>query len=225
MLTDVQIRSLKPREKTYRLFDSGGLYLEVSPHGGKWWRFKYYLYRKEKRLSLGVYPAVSLKEARTRRDASRRQLAAGIDPSAARKAQKKAQDDSVEAVAREWHDKQAPAWTTAHAEKVLGRLDRHVFPWLGTRPVAEVTAPELLAVLRRTEGLGTGNVAHRLRGCLGQVFRYAIDGAHQPPHLLRFDDGCIVSASHWFQCSLHVYGRIPLGAAAGAEVVPIRGTA
>ena len=104
-LTDTAIRSAKPQTKTFKLFDGGGLYLEVSPAGGKWWRWKYRFGGKEKRLSFGVYPDVSLKAARTKRDASRQQLAAGIDPGEARKAEKQAQAgaESFEAIAREWH--------------------------------------------------------------------------------------------------------------------------
>ncbi|MDF6758064.1 integrase arm-type DNA-binding domain-containing protein, partial [Escherichia coli] len=126
--------------------------------GGKYWRLKYRFGGKEKRLALGVYPAVGLKEARVRRDAARKLLADGIDPSVHRKVQKAATveraSNSFETVAREWFCKQAPAWAASHADKIMQRLEKNVFPWLGGRPIAEITAPELLTVLRRIEGRG-----------------------------------------------------------------------
>ena len=155
-LTDTTIRSAKPKEKTFKLFDSGGLYLEVNPGGGKWWRWKYRFGGKEKRLSFGVYPDVSLKSARERRDASRKQLAAGIDPGEARKAEKVAQAgaESFEAIAREWHTKFSPSWVASHGDRILRRLERDIFPWIGKRPIAEIKAPELLAVLRGSRAGG-----------------------------------------------------------------------
>ena len=177
-LTDTVIRHAKPHGKTARLFDSGGLYLEVSPTGGKWWRLKYRFAGKEKRLSLGVYPAVGLKDARQRRDEARKLLADGIDPGENRKAQKAVKQDraanSFEVVAREWIAKYAPTWTANHAERILRRFDRDLFPWIGAKPVAEVTAPELLAVVRRIENRGALETAHRALANCGQVFRYAV---------------------------------------------------
>ena len=150
--------------------------MEVSPAGGKWWRWKYRFGGKEKRLSLGVYPEVSLKAARERREASRKQLAAGIDPGEARKAEKlsRAGAESFEAVAREWHAKFSPGWVASHGDRILRRLEKDVFPWLGKRPVAEIKAPELLAVLRRIESRGALETAHRAMQNSGQVFRYAV---------------------------------------------------
>jgi integrase len=175
-LTDTALRSAKPRAKAFKLFDGGGLYLEVSPAGGKWWRWKYRHGGKEKRLSLGVYPDVSLKAARAKREAARRQLAAGIDPGQARKAEKLAQAgaECFEAIAREWHAKFSPGWVASHGDRILRRLDKDVFPWLGARPIAEVKAPELLAVLRRIESRGAQETAHRAMQNCGQVFRYAV---------------------------------------------------
>ena len=175
-LTNIAVRAAKPRARTRKLFDGSGLYLEVSPAGGKWWRWKYRCGGKEKRISLGVYPAVSLKSARERRDAVRQQLAAGIDPGQARKAQKLAVagTDSFEAIAREWHAKFSPGWVARHSDRTLRRFENDLFPWLGKRPVADITAPELLSVLRRIEGRGAVDAAHRaMRNC-GQVFRYAV---------------------------------------------------
>lgn len=179
-LTDVAVRNAKQREKTYRLFDSGGLYLEVIPtadaSGGKRWRWKYRVAGKEKRLALGVYPDVPLKAARDKRDAARRQLAAGIDPGAARRAEKLslAGAESFEAVAREWHEKIGPTWEQSSAGRILRRFERDVFPWIGKRPIADLRAPELLSMLRRIESRGAVETAHRVKQNCGQVFRYAI---------------------------------------------------
>ena len=177
-LTDTAIRNAKPGEKPVRLFDGGGLYLEVSPTGGKWWRLKYRFDGKEKRLSLGVYPDVSLKDARDRRDASRKLLADGIDPSENRKAMKSARADraanSFEVVAREWFAKYSATWAANHGDGIIRRFERDIFPWIGGRPIADVTAPELLAVVRRIENRGALETAHRALGNCGQVFRYAV---------------------------------------------------
>ena len=173
-LTDTAIRKAKPRERPYKLGDAGGLYLLVTPNGGRWWRLKYRHGGKEKLLSLGTYPDVGLKDARGRRDEARKQLAAGVDPGEARKATKTAKADSLEAVAREWHAKYARLWVQTHADKIMRRLERDVFPWLGARSVGEVTAPELLAVLRRIEARGAVELAHRAHQNLGRIFHYAI---------------------------------------------------
>lgn len=175
-LTDTAIRSVKPKDKTFKLFDGGGLHLLVSPAGGKWWRWKYRYGGKAKGLSFGVYPDVSLKSAREKRDAARQQLAAGIDPGQARKAAKLAQAgaESFEAVAREWHAKFSPGWVASHGDRILRRLEKDLFPWLSKRPIAEIKAPELLAVLRRIESRGAQETAHRAMQNCGQVFRYAV---------------------------------------------------
>ncbi|MDR5794488.1 integrase arm-type DNA-binding domain-containing protein [Caballeronia sp. LZ008] len=177
-LTDVGVRNAKPRDKLYRLFDERGMYLEISTSGGKWWRLKYRFGGKEKRLSLGVYPDVSLKEARERRDEARKLLANGIDPGIERKVQKAATVEraanSFEAVAREWFARQAPGWAASHADKIMGRLEKDVFPWLGGRAIAEIRPPEVLAVLRRVEARGALDTAHRVHQNCGQVFRYAV---------------------------------------------------
>ncbi|MCO5118775.1 MAG: integrase arm-type DNA-binding domain-containing protein [Burkholderiaceae bacterium] len=177
-LTDKAIRNAKPGPKPVRLADERGLYLEVTPSGGKWWRFRYRHGGKEKLLSMGTYPDTGLAQARERRDEARKLLADGIDPSEHRKATKamRAERDanSFEAVAREWYAKMAPTWAASHGDKVIRRLERDVFPWIGGRPVADVTAPELLVVLRRIESRGTIETAHRALQNAGQVFRYAI---------------------------------------------------
>lgn len=177
-LTDTAIRNAKPGAKPARLFDERGLYLEVSPAGGKWWRFRYSVGGKAKLLSMGTYPDVGLAKARDRRDEARRLLADGIDPSQHRKAAKAAgaerAGNSFEVVAREWYAKMAPTWNAAHGDRIIRRLERDIFPWIGARPVAEVTAPELLGVLRRIENRGALETAHRALQNCGQALRYAI---------------------------------------------------
>jgi integrase len=177
-LTDTTIRNAKPAAKPVRLFDRDGLYLEVSPSGGKWWRFKYRYARKEKRLSLGVYPDVDLKKARRRTRDARELLTDGVDPGENRKATKAAREDraanSFEIIAREWIAKQMPTWAKNHGGRILARFERDIFPWIGGRAIAEVTAPDLLATVRRIEGRGALETAHRALGNCGQVIRYAI---------------------------------------------------
>lgn len=177
-LTDTAIRNAKPGAKPVKLFDERGLYLEISPAGGKWWRLKYRFAGKEKRLSLGVYPDVGLKEARDRRDEARKLLANGVDPSENRKAQKSARADraanSFEVVAREWFTKYSATWNASHGDRIIRRFERDIFPWIGDRPIAEVTAPELLTVVRRIENRGALETAHRALANCGQVFRYAV---------------------------------------------------
>jgi len=170
------IRSAKRTAKARKLFDGSGLYLLLSPSGAKGWRLKYRIAGKEKLLSLGTYPAVSLKQARIKRDDAKRLLAAGIDPSATRKAVKiaKAGAESFEAIAREWFAKFEPSWVDAHASRIIRRLERDVFPWLGQRPIREITAPELLTVIRRIESRGALETAHRALCNSGQVFRYGV---------------------------------------------------
>jgi len=177
-LTDLELKKLKPTGRTRRLFDGAGLYLEVSPAGGLWWRFKFRFLGKEKRLSLGTYPEVGLKDARWKRDDARRLLSQGVDPSATRRAEKAAGAEraanSFEVLAREWFEKHAPGFAPDHASRVLRLFERDLFPALGKRAIAEITPPELLAVLRRIEDRGALDTAHRARANCGQVFRYAI---------------------------------------------------
>lgn len=177
-LTDTAIRKAKPAEKTQRLFDGGGLYLELSPAGGRWWRLKYRHGGKEKRLSLGTYPDTGLKDAREKRDAARKLLAAGVDPGEQRKAAKAAGQeraaDSFEVIAREWFAKHEPLWTLGHSSKVIARLENDAFPWLGSRPVADITAKELLAAVNRIVDRGAVETAHRVLQYASQVLRYAI---------------------------------------------------
>lgn len=177
-LSDTAIRKAKPTDKIQRLFDGGGLYLEITLAGSKLWRQKYRHGGREKRLAHGTYPEVSLAEARARREAARKLLTSGIDPGEHKKAEKAAGEEraanNFEAVAREWHAKFSKRWAESHSSKIMGRLENDLFPWIGSRPIAEVKAPELLRCLRRIESRGALETAHRVLQNAGQVFRYAI---------------------------------------------------
>jgi integrase len=165
-------------EKPYKMSDSGGLYLEVDPSGGKYWRFKYRFVGKEKRISLGVYDDVSLAEARGERDACRKQLAKGIDPGVHRKAQKAARTsgaaNSFEVVAREWLKEYIDPKSESHRKRVYARFENDIFPYLGSRPIAEIEPGELLDVIRKIENRDAKDTAHRTMGSCGRVFRYGI---------------------------------------------------
>ena len=177
-LNDVAVRQAKPTDKARKLADERGLYLLVQPTGGKLWRLDYRFEGKRKTLSLGGYPDVSLAEARKRRDQARELLAAGTDPSAAKKESKQARVEAVanafEAIGREWHKRKSATWTASTQEKTLAVLEKDLFPWLGSRPVGEIAAPELLLTLRRIEERGAIDTAHRAKQTAGQIFRYAI---------------------------------------------------
>ena len=168
------VKAAKPREKPYKLFDERGLFLLVTPAGGRWWRFKYRLEGREKLLSLGVYPDVSLKQARERRDEIRRQVADDIDPSAKRQAEKEAAVETFEAVAREWFEKFSKNWVPGHADKIIRRMELYLFPWIGGLSIKKIEAPEILACLRRVENNGNLETAHRALQNCSRVFRYAI---------------------------------------------------
>jgi integrase len=173
-LTDTALRHVKSTDKQQKLFDGGGLFLLVSPSGTKSWRLKYRFQGKEKLLTLGQYPAIALKDARERAIQAKKLLANEIDPSADKKRNKLTQRHTFEYVAREWHQKQAPKWGEGYSAKVLCNLEKSAFPYIGSRPVTEVTGPELLAVLRRLEARGTIAQAHAVSGLCGAVFRYAV---------------------------------------------------
>ncbi|WP_174566990.1 integrase arm-type DNA-binding domain-containing protein [Rhodanobacter sp. B05] len=177
-LTDTAIRKAKPADKPQRMFDGGGLYLEVSPAGGKLWRLKYRHGGKEKRLALGVYPDTGLKDARGKRDAARKLLAEGIDPGEVRKASKAAGEErtanSFAVIAEEWLAQQAPRMAPATLAKARWTLDDLVNPWIGSRPVSEIEAPEMLKLLRRIEERGAHETAHRTKQRCSQIFRYAM---------------------------------------------------
>jgi integrase len=154
------------------------MYLEIALAGGKWWRLKYRFAGKEKLLSLGVYPEVTLADARTKRDDARKLLSQGIDPSAQRRVMKASAvtsaTNTLRAIAEEWLARFQDTWAPSHTRGVKGRLQHDVYPWIGSRPIAEITPPEVLAVLRRIEGRGRLETAHRVKTHLGMVFRFAI---------------------------------------------------
>ena len=189
-LTDTAIRKSMPGPKTRKLSDGKGLYLELSPAGGRWWRLKYRIAGVEKRISLGTYPETSLKAAREKMEEARALVAQGIDPSQARKAAKQEaahQDEqaqreaqglplhgSFESVAREWFDTRKDEWAPTYAKKIFRRLEVDVFPWLGKLPVPNITPPMVLDMLRKAENRGAIETAHRVLETCGQVFRFAV---------------------------------------------------
>lgn len=174
MLTEGVLRAAAPREKPYKLFDSSGLFVIVNPNGSRWWRLKYRYGGKERGISLGVYPVVSLKLARQRRDEARARLADGIDPSHQRQAEKVAQTLTFELIAQEWLDLQSKKLAAITIAKARWILEKLVYPDLGARPVSQIKAPDLLAVLRKIEARGTYQTAHRTKQRVGQILRYAI---------------------------------------------------
>ena len=179
-LTDTAIRTAKPTDKAVKLFDGGGLSLEIAPSGGKWWRLKYRFQGKEKRISLGTYPTVSLKDARERREQAKRLIEQGIDPSNQRKEAKAAaaaieqeQNTTFEAVARDWFSKKRNAWTPGHQKKILSRLENQLFPFLGAKLFSSLEPGDFLAAIQKAESRGAIETAHRLAQLCGQVSRYA----------------------------------------------------
>jgi integrase len=176
-LSDAAVRNAKAKARAYKMSDGDGLFLLITPAGGKYWRMKYFFGAKEKLLALGVYPDVSLMEARERRTQARKALAAGKDPGEVKKEAKRLtiqkQLNTFEAVAREWHQNRLDKWTPQHARKIVKRLETHVFNRIGPRPIAEITPSELLAVMRKIEEHGN-EIAHRLLQICGQVFLYAL---------------------------------------------------
>ena len=177
-LTDIQVRNAKAKGKEYKLSDTGGLYLLVKPSGGKLWRMAYRFAGKQKALAFESYPSLSLADARQRRDDAKKLLANGVDPGEIKKAQKAAivavTENAFEVVAREWHGKFKHTWSEVHADTLMERLERDIFPYIGAKDISEIKPPELLAILRRVESRGALDTAHRERFLCGQIFRYAI---------------------------------------------------
>ncbi|MHA1053412.1 tyrosine-type recombinase/integrase [Enterobacter mori] len=177
-LTDIKVKSAKPTDKAYKLTDGGGMYLLVKPNGSKYWRMKYRFVGKEKMLSFGVYPDVSLADARQKRDEARKVLAAGGDPGEVKKADKLAQklstENTFEAIAREWHRQKADRWSLRYRDEIIDTFEKDIFPYLGRRPIAEIKPMELLETLRRLEKRGALEKMRKVRQRCGEVFRYAI---------------------------------------------------
>jgi len=176
-LSDAAVRNAKPKTKSYKISDGEGLFLLVMPSGSKYWRMKYFFGAKEKLLALGVYPDISLADAREGRAQARKLLAAGKDPTEAKKEEKRLiiqkHENTFEAVAREWHGNRQRKWTPKYATKTLRRLEMHVFPGLGSKAIADITPQELLSVMRKIETRGP-DIAHRLLQICGQIFSYAV---------------------------------------------------
>ena len=177
-LSEVEIRKTKPKAKSFKLSDGGGMYLEVMPSGSKYWRLKFRFEGKEKRLALGVYPEVSLSMARDRRFEARKILAIGIDPSANRKAAKEATNqknqNSFEIITREWMSTHMAEKSASHKNRVLRRFEIYLFPWLGSKAIADITAPEILDCIKRIQKQNKLETAHRMLQSAGQVYRYAV---------------------------------------------------
>lgn len=191
-LTDTAIRNAKPRREPFKISDGGGLHLLLQPNGSRLWRLAYRFAGKQKTLALGSYPTVSLAKAREGRDNAKRLLADGVDPSAQKRRDKlalrAAGDATFKAIALEYLDNRRHTLTPLYADQLLRRLEADVFPYLGTRPITEIDAPELLDVLRRIEKRGVLEQARRLRQSIGQVFRYAMitgQAKHDPSTALK----------------------------------------
>lgn len=177
-LTERSIRAAKPDRKPYKLFDGGGLYLLVNKDGSRYWRFRYRMNDKERLISFGVYPEQSLSDAREARDAARKQVAKGVDPSEARReakaARRTAAENTFEAVAREWLEKRHARWKPNHARVVRRRLENDAFPRIGAYPISRLSREQLLEVLKKVEGRGAVESARRIRQYVAAIMRYAI---------------------------------------------------
>jgi integrase len=189
-LTDTAVRKAKPRAKPYKLFDGGGLHVLVRPDGKRYWRLKYYVDGVEKLISFGVYPTVTLATARKRRQSAKELVEAGSDPSVQRQqsraAKRNAADNTFEKVARDWFSKRSKSWAASNATKILSRLERDAFPWLGSSPIADITGPMILETLRRVEQRGAVESAHRIKQYINSIYEFAIEThrarANPTPH-------------------------------------------
>ncbi|ENH1266019.1 tyrosine-type recombinase/integrase [Salmonella enterica] len=173
-----QVETAKPKDKPYKLADGGGLYLLVNPNGSRYWRLKYRVAGKEKLLAIGVYPEVTLADARTRRDEAKRGIAGGIDPNEAKREEKLTRESQIkntfQEIACEWHASKVRKWSEGYASDIMEAFNKDVFPYIGKKPIAEIKPLELLNVLRRMEGRGATEKAKKVRQRCGEVFRYAI---------------------------------------------------
>ncbi|HEE0121659.1 integrase arm-type DNA-binding domain-containing protein [Citrobacter sp. wls711] len=173
-----QVETAKPKEKPYKMADGGGLYLLVKTNGSRYWRLKYRIDGKEKLLALGVYPDVSLADARAKRDEARKGIAEGIDPLEVKKEQKVEREAQVkntfQEIALEWHNMKVKKWSAGYASDILEAFNKDVFPFIGQRPVADIKPLELLNVLKKMEDRGATEKAKKVRQRCGEVFRYAI---------------------------------------------------
>lgn len=172
-LTDVAIKNAKPKDRPYKLYDSQGLYLIITPSGRKWWRFNYLLNRKQKTISLGVYPDVTLKDARKKRDEAKKLLSQHIDPSKERRVSMSS-DVLFGELAKEWYEKRKEVWVKRHAESVEQRIRLYITPMFGDRAAKDITAPEVYETLRKIEESGKVETAHRVKQIMSMIFRYGI---------------------------------------------------
>lgn len=173
-----QVETAKPKDKPYKMADGGGLYLLVKTNGSRYWRLKYRIDGKEKLLALGVYPDVSLADARAKRDEARKGIAGGIDPLEVKKEQKVEREAQIkntfQEIALEWHNMKVKKWSAGYASDILEAFNKDVFPFIGQRPVADIKPLELLNVLKKMEDRGATEKAKKVRQRCGEVFRYAI---------------------------------------------------
>lgn len=179
-ISDTHLRQAKPAEKAYKIYDSEGLYAIVNPNGGKWWRFKYRFDGKEKTLAIGTYPTLSLKQAREQRDSARKLLATGVDPSAARREEKKAPEPdqqkaapTFEQIGREWFAKNKAVWSPNYSKRIMERLQKYLFPSIGSRPITELKTPDFAQLVGEIEGFEHIETAHRVAQFCSQMCAYA----------------------------------------------------
>jgi len=173
-LTETAVRNAKPTNKPIKLFDGGGMFLLVNNNGSKWWRLKYRINGKEKLLSFGVYPEISLKRAREKRDDARKLISNGVDPAVEKLTKTIAQGNTFESIAREWLTMQEKKLATITLKKAKWMLETFAFPQIGSRPITQITAPEILAMLRKVEAIGINETARRTKQRVSQIYRYAI---------------------------------------------------
>lgn len=176
-LTDIKVKTAKPKDKPYKLADGGGMYLLINTNGSKYWRMKYRFAGKEKMLSIGVYPDVTLADAREKRSEARKLLAAGGDPGEAKRKKNRAankSENTFEAITREWHQSKADRWSLRYRDEIIDTFEKDIFPYIGKRPIAEIKPMELLEALRKMEKRGALEKMRKVRQRCGEVFRYAI---------------------------------------------------
>ncbi len=200
-ITDIAVRNEKAGSKPKHIFDGKGLFLLIPPQKffpdgkpqppSKWWRFKYRFNGKTKMLSFGIYPDVSLADARDKRDAARKQIAAGIDPGEVRKMAKVAQSLTLEVVAREWHEKQKGIWSARHTEDVMGKLEHDVFPVIGSIPMLHLKTYDCLEIIRKIEARGALETAHRTRQILVTICGYALANEYAETNVAALTKGAI----------------------------------
>ena len=196
-LSDAKVKNSKPKDADYKLADGFGLYLLVTPTGGKLWRLDYRFNQKRKTMALGVYPTVSLADARQRRDDAKRLLDANVDPSEVKKAQKEARHsagDTFEAVAREWYKARLETWSENTARDILGRLEYNVFPVIGKTPINTLRPPDLLSMFRKIEERGAITSSRRCAVICSQIYGYAVASGRAERNVILDIRGALVPA-------------------------------